>query len=883
MTIRIASLFCGMAIVACSVAHAQMTATPISVNCGGTETNGHALLNCSQLGTYGAATVEIGVTVDSGPQKVFNIELLFTAGTSTLTLFDNTQAATTRFDYGNIKGAANVTGGTGTFQGVSGSLNYQLTGLGTEKSSSVSLSGSASLFFDLSPQMPDQTAGLQMAQNQIVMDTAQQQGAQQDVQMVTQDTVQNETTTSNKTSYKWDLPIPAGDSTGPAWGSVSPSSDTLQPDQSVPLTITADPTGLDPGIYQADIDITSTPFATAANPNPPSTTQTVSVTMIVGTGQPASTLSQTGLQFTGATGGPKPPQQPVQLSVTGTSSLPYSTKISTLSGGNWLSIPAGASGIVSPASPATIQVQVDPSQLGIGDYNGLIAVAIPGASNSPQTIQVVLHILPVVFESVVSVAPRALAFNVPFGSAGQPQTIEVDNASTDPIGILTIADFNATSDTPGTAPPASSLPAWFTITQSAPTAVAEQPVTLTVAMNPAGLAEGVYLIGTIEVITSDEIAYPVDVTLTITPPSTATAPEARAAVAPCVATTLRPVFTLLGDQFQTQAAQPVSLEGLVYDDCGNPLTGGTVSVSSTPYDSKSPADHSVSMVSTGNGKWAGTWLPLGVNGGIVTATLTAATSAGLVGSTSIIGTVAANTTAPMIADGGVVSAAAFAPHSPIAPGSFVSIFGSNLAIGLKSSTSYPLAGSLGGTQVTLGGEILPLQFVSAGQINVLIPYDVPTNTTQQLQVTQNGLASLSQTVFVAAAQPAVFTQDQSGTGAGVIVVIQPDGAEFLVTPSAPATAGDALAIYCAGLGVVSPAVPAGTAAPLSSLTKATNPISVTIGGQPAQVLFAGLAPGFSGLYQINVVAPAGVSAGSSVPVVVTAAGVSSTAVTIAIQ
>jgi uncharacterized protein (TIGR03437 family) len=874
MAIRNASFLCGMAILACSVAHAQVAAPSIAVSCAGNETNGHAVLYCSQLGTYGAATVEIGITVDNGAQKVFNIELLFTAGTSALTLLDNAQAATDRFDYGHIKGTANVTGGTGTFQGVSGSLNYQLTGFGTEESANITLSGSGNLFFSLQPQTQE-AAGLQMAQNQIVMDTANQQGVQQDVQMVTQDTVDNQGQTQDQ--------FLAGVSVGAVWGSVSPSSDTLQPGQSLPLSVTADPTGLNPGIYQGDIDITSTPFATPANPNPASTTQTVSLTMIVGTGQPAATLSQTGLQFTGVTGGPKPPQQPVQLSITGRSSLPYSTKISTLSGANWLSIPAGASGMVSPASPATIQVQVDPSQLGIGDYNGLIAVAIPGASNSPQIIQVVLHIVPVGFESVVSVDARALVFNIPFGSDAQSQTIEVDNASTDPIGILTIADFNATSGTPGTAPPPSSLPNWFTITQSAPTAVADQPVILTVTMNPAGLAEGLYLVGTIEIITSDEIGYPVDVTLTITPPSTATAPEAHAAVAPCVPTTLRPVFTLLGDQFQTQAAQPVSLEGLVYDDCGNRLTGGAVSVSFTPYDSKSPADHSVSMVSTGNGKSAGTWLPLGVNGGIVTATLTAATSGGLVGSASITGTVAANTTAPMIADGGVVSAASFAPHRAIAPGSFVSIFGSNLATGLKSSTSYPLATSLAGTQVTLGGEILRLQFVSAGQINVLIPYDVPINTTQQLQVTQNGLASLSQTVFVAAAQPAVFTQDQSGSGAGVIVVIQPDGSEFLVTPSAPATVGDALAIYCAGLGAVSPAVPAGTAAPLSSLTKATNPVTVTIGGQPAQVLFAGLTPGFSGLYQINVVVPAGVSAGSSVPVLVTAAGVSSTAVTIAIQ
>jgi hypothetical protein len=107
MTIRIASRFCGIAFMACSVMRAQIAATPTGANCAGSETNGNALLNCTNFGTYGPASVHIGVTVDNGAQKVFNIELLFTAGTSTLTLLDNQQAATTGFDYGHIKGTAN--------------------------------------------------------------------------------------------------------------------------------------------------------------------------------------------------------------------------------------------------------------------------------------------------------------------------------------------------------------------------------------------------------------------------------------------------------------------------------------------------------------------------------------------------------------------------------------------------------------------------------------------------------------------------------------------------------------------------------------------------------------------------------------------------------
>lgn len=150
-------------------------------------------------------------------------------------------------------------------------------------------------------------------------------------------------------------------------------------------------------------------------------------------------------------------------------------------------------------------------------------------------------------------------------------------------------------------------------------------------------------------------------------------------------------------------------------------------------------------------------------------------------------------------------------------------------------------------------------------------------------VVENGASSLPETVLIAAAQPAVFTQFQSGTGAGVIVVAQSSGAQFLNTPLAPASAGDALVIYCSGLGAVDPPVAEGSAAPSSPLSTTSNPVSVTIGGQPAHVFFAGLAPGFAGLYQVNVIVPQGISSGSNIPVVLNVAGASSVPVTVAIR
>ena len=76
---------------------------------------------------------------------------------------------------------------------------------------------------------------------------------------------------------------------------------------------------------------------------------------------------------------------------------------------------------------------------------------------------------------------------------------------------------------------------------------------------------------------------------------------------------------------------------------------------------------------------------------------------------------------------------------------------------------------------------------------------------------------------------------------------------------------------------------AGAAAPTSPLSTTVNPVSVTIGGMPAQVMFQGLAPGFAGLYQVNAVVPSGIPPASTVPVTLTVAGQTSSPVTMAVQ
>ena len=96
----------------------------------------------------------------------------------------------------------------------------------------------------------------------------------------------------------------------------------------------------------------------------------------------------------------------------------------------------------------------------------------------------------------------------------------------------------------------------------------------------------------------------------------------------------------------------------------------------------------------------------------------------------------------------------------------------------------------------------------------------------------------------------------------------------------PAESGEFISIFCTGLGATSPTVEAGEAGAAEAVT---TPVTATIGGVDASVAFAGLAPLFVGLYQVNAVVPVGVVGGPAVPLVITQDGIASNTVTIAIE
>ena len=301
------------------------------------------------------------------------------------------------------------------------------------------------------------------------------------------------------------------------------------------------------------------------------------------------------------------------------------------------------------------------------------------------------------------------------------------------------------------------------------------------------------------------------------------------------------------------------------------VTGATMAVNFNAPDCRWNATANVPWIligsasGTGNGTVGYT---VGVNtGGLRTGAIVIAgrtvyvNQAGSEGSTAALAT---------ITNGGVVNAASYAPL--VAPGSFVAIYGQNLADAAASWDSAITDGktlptSLGGVQVQINRKNAFVYYVSPGQVNVLTPPDGTTGLVDIDVATNHGTATAS--VNMGAVSPAFFAYSLQGKlypvafFANENVQVAADGA-LTGAASRPATVGDYLTLYATGLGQTTPAYPAGQvisgAYPITDLSQ----VQILFGARPAIVLFAGMT--FAGVFQINVQVPDGIATGE-VPVV----------------
>jgi uncharacterized protein (TIGR03437 family) len=200
----------------------------------------------------------------------------------------------------------------------------------------------------------------------------------------------------------------------------------------------------------------------------------------------------------------------------------------------------------------------------------------------------------------------------------------------------------------------------------------------------------------------------------------------------------------------------------------------------------------------------------------------------------------------------VVNGATFAPG--LAPGGVVSIFGTGL-FGQGKTTS-----------VDIDNVALSILFATPFQINAVVPLSVAPGV-HNMRV-QSAYGSSQQTVTVSAVAPGIFLIGNPPIGAIT------DQNFNLVQPSNPLTRGQSMVIFATGLGAVTQA---------GQLSPTSAPVSVLLNGAELPASYSGLAPGFIGLYQVNVTIPAGTPPGLSIPLMLKVSGQQSNPVLVALQ
>lgn len=561
-----------------------------------------------------------------------------------------------------------------------------------------------------------------------------------------------------------------------------------------------------------------------------------SITISGTAGTPQMTVSPTSISFTVQAGASNiPATQSITIGSTTSAVFNYTATAATNSGGSWLAIQPPGTG----STPGIITVGlVNFISLSPGPYTGTITITSQ-ASNSPVVVQVNLTVLLV---PTLTVNPSSFSVGQ-IGSSGitvTRQTIVVDSTPS--------VTYKAVATTQSGGP-------WLSVDSS--TAQGATPGVVTAIINGGGLTPGTY-IGTISITPLGGNPQPVTVTLTV------------AAPAVIVATPAPLSFTFAGGQLPAGQILSLTSTGAQLNlTVGASTQSGGAWLSVNGPAVTTPVDISVSVN------------PAGLAPATYQGSLNISASDPTVAPLTVPVTLIVSTPSPQI--GSITNAASFAP-GPVAPGEFVTIFGTS--IGPTTPANLQLAASgtvdtiLGGTQVFFDNTAAPVIYSSSTQVSVIVPYEVARNVSTALKVEYQGIASLTQTVRVIDSSPGIFVVNASGQGA----ILNQDGSPNSVRNGA--AAGSVVSIYATGEGETNPLGVDGVInANTLPLPKPALPVTVEINGEIAEVTYAGAAPGeVAGMLQVNARIPADVPSGTSVPVTVTVGAATSQAgVTLAVK
>jgi uncharacterized protein (TIGR03437 family) len=260
-----------------------------------------------------------------------------------------------------------------------------------------------------------------------------------------------------------------------------------------------------------------------------------------------------------------------------------------------------------------------------------------------------------------------------------------------------------------------------------------------------------------------------------------------------------------------------------------------------------------------------TWVPPASQIGGHTVQFTATNTAGASSSKNVFVNVGSDT--PVIL--ALANAASYVNDGGCSPGAAATFLGEGFAnTAPKAASTSPIPIEVNGVRVKANGAYMPVFYASETQINVQCPELAPGNPLTLTVESATGISSpLSTTVQYTT--PGIFSLDGSGRGQGAILLANTSIVAMPHTdgiPSQPAKPGDFISIYATGLGPVGISLSTGQPAPTNVLVPATAQVDVLIDGLKANIPFAGLAPGYTGLFQVNAQVPTSIHTGDAVSV-----------------
>jgi uncharacterized protein (TIGR03437 family) len=610
---------------------------------------------------------------------------------------------------------------------------------------------------------------------------------------------------------------------------ISDVPQTIPADGSAYVTVTVNPAGLSAPLSQSTVAVTTS----AGSVNVPLTlliAQKPTLTLI-----PAGTQFQTQIQNSvvaplGNANGS------FQVGVTGTA--PVTWTASVLPGANWLQLNT-TSGASTGSIFNTVNFSVNVSALPVTaqpNY-GTIRVTSSAVSDATQDFLVVLNVAPATNPVQPNVIPGGLVFIGNGTGALPPQTVQVTVSST------TSVTYSASPNAP-----------WLQVSPASDSVSSAAAGSSSVSVDPTGLKPGTYTgqvsyqlagSGTGSGVIVSNAVRSVNVTLIVQGAGAAASgrggPTPKAACAP---SQLIPTQTGLVNNFSQPASWPTPLAIQLTDNCGNSVTNGQVVATFSNGD----PPLALAVGSTASGVYSGTWTPRSTAGQITIAAR--ATAQGFPAATAQIAGQVTPNAAPVLNPNGTLNVFAPVVGAPLAPGAIVQIYGSNLAAQAAPATTIPLPTSLNQTSVIIGGMPAPLYYVSPGQINAQVPFELTPGNPYQLIVVANGALSTPNPIQLASAAPGI-----AQFAAGQVIAQHLDGS--LVLETSPAAPGEYIVFYIAGMGQTNQNIASGAASPSGdNLAVPIDAPALTLNGEPVtNILFVGLTPTLVGLYQMDFQVP----------------------------